>query len=209
LLLQSSNKAPMGVFEPVHLSLNNKGFVPAVSAYQNVIKRWKGDDRRDLMKSMPIKDMGTQGEKILDVDLLSNISKDNVYPDADTPNLLFDGVRFAELPICHIKTSKNNTIIHISDSTGKKKLAYRSCGMEGFKNTRKGTNIAAQTTAVAISTEVQKKGVLNIRVKIQGLGPGRMSAVKGLQMAGMNIVSVTDNTPISWNPPRPRKARRL
>lgn len=27
----------------------------------------------------------------------------------------------------------------------------RSCGMEGFKNTRKGTNIAAQATAISLS----------------------------------------------------------
>jgi len=27
----------------------------------------------------------------------------------------------------------------------------RSCGIEGFKNTRKGTNIAAQATAISIS----------------------------------------------------------
>lgn len=34
-------------------------------------KRWKADDRRELIKSMPIKDMGTQGEKQLDVDLIN------------------------------------------------------------------------------------------------------------------------------------------
>lgn len=29
---------------------------------------------------------------------------------------------------------------------------YRSCGIEGFKNTRKGTNIAAQATAISFSS---------------------------------------------------------
>lgn len=28
---------------------------------------------------------------------------------------------------------------------------YRSCGVEGFKNTRKGTNIAAQATAISLA----------------------------------------------------------
>lgn len=28
----------------------------------------------------------------------------------------------------------------------------RSCGIEGYKNTRKGTNIAAQATAISFST---------------------------------------------------------
>lgn len=32
------------------------------------------------------------------------------------------------------------------------KILIRSCGMEGFKNTRKGTNIAAQATAIGLAT---------------------------------------------------------
>lgn len=52
-------------------------------------------------------------------------------------------------------------------------------------------------------------GVDTIRIAIQGLGPGRMSSVKGLQMGGMKIVAIADTTPISWKPPRARKARRL
>lgn len=28
----------------------------------------------------------------------------------------------------------------------------RSCGIEGFKNTRKGTNIAAQATAISVGS---------------------------------------------------------
>lgn len=63
---------------------------------------------------------------------------------------MYDGVRFADLPICYIKSSKNNTLIHITDKLGAE-IVFRSCGMDGFKNTRKGTNIAAQTTAIAIS----------------------------------------------------------
>jgi len=177
------------------------------SCYRIESKRWKSEDRRVLIESTPVKDMGTQGEKQLDVDLV-NFSKEDVYPDADTPNILFNGVRYAELPICHIKASKNNTIMHVTNAGGSL-IAYRSCGMDGFKNTRKGTNIAAQTTAVAISGAAKEKGVSIVRVKVQGLGPGRMSAVKGLQMAGIKVASITDCTPISFTPPRPRKARRL
>jgi len=28
-------------------------------------------------------------------------------------------------------------------------------------------------------------------------------------MGGLDIISVTDKTPVSWNPPRPRKRRKL
>jgi hypothetical protein len=36
-------------------------------------ERWKSEDRRVLIQSMPIKDMGTQGERELDIDLVQNM----------------------------------------------------------------------------------------------------------------------------------------
>lgn len=50
----------------------------------------------------------------------------------------------------------------------------RSCGMEGFKNTRKGTNIAAQATAISIATRIMERGIKSVRIAVRGLGPGRM-----------------------------------
>jgi small subunit ribosomal protein S11 len=93
-----------------------------------------------------------------------------LFPDEDTPNRIFDGIPFCQLPICDIKVSSNNTILSLSDYKGmflarisniSKQTHHllvtglpqmlRSCGMEGFKNTRKGTNIAAQATAISLS----------------------------------------------------------
>lgn len=54
-----------------------------------------------------------------------------------------------------------------------------------------------------------QRGMQTVRVVVRGLGPGRTSAIKGLQMGGLNIVSITDATRVSDNPPRPRKARRV
>lgn len=65
--------------------------------------------------------------------------------------MLINGDPFKDIPICNIRVSKNNTIITITDAPGVPKL-LRSCGIEGFKNTRKGTNIAAQATAISVST---------------------------------------------------------
>lgn len=39
----------------------------------------------------------------------------------------------------------------VTDAKGTPQI-IRSCGMEGFKNTRKGTNIAAQATAISLSS---------------------------------------------------------
>ncbi|CAG9581020.1 unnamed protein product [Danaus chrysippus] len=158
-------------------------------------------------KRIPADDEGVQGEKIIDIDSVLQ-TKQNLFPTADSDNLLFDGVPYKDLAICNIRVSHNNTIFTITDAEGKVKL-LRSCGIEGFKNTKKGTNIAAQTTAINIASKAIEKGFRTMRVRVRGLGPGRLSAVKGLQMGGLQIVSVTDNTRVSWNPPRPRKAKRL
>lgn len=47
------------------------------------------------------------------------IRKDNLFPDEDTPNRLFYGIPFKELPVFNIKVSPNNTIISLTDYKGK------------------------------------------------------------------------------------------
>ncbi|VVD02481.1 28S ribosomal protein S11, mitochondrial [Leptidea sinapis] len=165
-----------------------------------------GTERFDH-KRIPADDEGVQGEKIIDLDSVLK-QKKNLFPTLDSDNNLYDGVPYKSLPICNVRVSQNNTIFTITDAEGSVKL-IRSCGIDGFKNTKKGTNIAAQTTAISIATKAIDRGFRTIRVRVRGLGPGRLSAVKGLQMGGLQIVSVTDATHVSWNPPRPRKARRL
>ncbi|EPY85571.1 28S ribosomal protein S11, mitochondrial-like isoform 2 [Camelus ferus] len=88
-------------------------------------------------------------------------------------------------------------------------LACTSCGTEGFRNAKKGTGIAAQTAGIAAAAKATGKGVTHVRVVVKGLGPGRLSAIKGLTMGGLEVISITDNTPIPHNGCRPRKARRL
>jgi len=155
---------------------------------------------------LPVSDEGTEGEKLIDID--SVVTDSNIFPDENTPNRMFNGVPFKEIPIINIKVTPNNTIFTVTDHKGVIKI-LRSCGIEGFKNARKGTNIAAQATAITLSARALEQGYKSVRVTVRGLGPGRMSAIKGLQMGGMNIVSVTDNTRVTWQPLRPRKARRL
>ncbi|XP_045602865.1 small ribosomal subunit protein uS11m [Procambarus clarkii] len=168
----------------------------------------KAEDRKEMLASMPKMDEGTEGEVSIDID--SNIRGfGGMFPDENTPDLIFDGVRFADLPILHAKFSKNNTLLILTDAKGVVKLT-RSCGLEGFKNARKGTNIAAQATAISMATRALDRGMKNVRVKVYGLGAGRMSAMKGLTMGGLNVVSITDSTPIMFtDSPRPRKAKKL
>ncbi|XP_037950463.1 30S ribosomal protein S11-like [Teleopsis dalmanni] len=168
----------------------------------------KVEDRKEMLASMPAKDEGTAGERSVDIDTLIGKKKEKFFPNANTPQQLFNGIPFSELPICNIRVSPNNTIISVTDYKGTTRF-IRSCGIEGFKNTRKGTNIAAQATAITIGSKSMEIGWKSVRVQVRGLGPGRMSAIKGLQMSGLNIISITDNTRVTWNPPRARKQRSL
>nr|CAG4644320.1 EOG090X0DZ9 [Lepidurus arcticus] len=176
--------------------------------FSTSLQRTKREDRKEMLASLPRADEGTEGEKHVDIDTIVHGQQD-VFPDEHTPNKLINGVRFADIPICHIKATPNNTIIAMTSAAGEINL-LRSCGMEGFRNTRKGTNIAAQATAISFSMKAADKGFNDVRVKVQGLGPGRMSAIKGLTMGGLNVVSITDSTPVSWEvTPRPKKQRKL
>ncbi|XP_067119450.1 small ribosomal subunit protein uS11 [Centruroides vittatus] len=166
----------------------------------------KRDDRKAMMASMPKRDEGVQGEKSFDID--SPMLRKSIFPDENTPNLIFGDTLYSELPIIYIKVTKNNTIMTLTDYKGKF-IVGRSCGMEGFKNTRKGTNVAAQATAISMSLKALENDCKNVRVVIKGLGPGRMSSIKGLQIGGLDIVSITDKTPVPEPGPRARKARRI
>ncbi|MCD6408081.1 30S ribosomal protein S11 [bacterium] len=111
--------------------------------------------------------------------------------------------------IAHIKSTFNNTIITITDPEGRV-LIQGSAGQVGFKGTRKGTPFAAQLTAENVAKRAQS--LLNMKevdVKVKGPGPGRETAIRALESAGLNVVSIKDVTPIPHNGCRPPKRRRV
>ncbi|GLG96937.1 Putative mitochondrial ribosomal protein [Gryllus bimaculatus] len=137
------------------------------------LPRSKREDKREMLASMPVPDEGTEGEKTVDVDSLVQRAG-NIYPDKSTFSTLYDGIPFSEIPIFNISVTKNNTVFSVTDAKGVVKL-FRTCGLEGFKNARKGTNVAAQATAIALGSKAYERGFKTVRVRVRGLGPGRMT----------------------------------
>uniref|UniRef100_A0A023FRU3 Putative ribosomal protein n=1 Tax=Amblyomma cajennense TaxID=34607 RepID=A0A023FRU3_AMBCJ len=166
----------------------------------------KAEDRKAMMASLPKKDEGTIGEKLVDVD--PSHTEWSMFPDEDTPNRLFDGIPFRDIPVCYIKCSLNNTLMTLVEASGKC-LTQKSGGTEGYRNARKGTTVAAQAAALSFCHAAQLRDIRNIRVVVKGLGPGRLASIRGLQMGGLNVISITDRTPAPEKCPRPRKAKRL
>ncbi|MFO7651446.1 MAG: 30S ribosomal protein S11 [bacterium] len=110
--------------------------------------------------------------------------------------------------VAHIITSFNNTMVTIADPTGAV-VSWSSSGRVGFKGSKKGTPFAAGQCAEAAAKEASALGVRKLEVLISGPGPGRESAIRSLQNAGLDILSIRDVTPIPHNGCRPPKQRRV
>lgn len=108
----------------------------------------------------------------------------------------------------HIKSTFNNTIISLSDNYGNV-ISWASSGMSGFKGSRKNTPYAAQISAENAAKAAMALGLKSIDVEVKGPGSGREAAIKSLQAAGLDIMSIKDITPIPHNGCRPPKRRRV
>jgi small subunit ribosomal protein S11 len=109
---------------------------------------------------------------------------------------------------CHIRASFNNTIITFADPQGNV-IAWGSAGASGFKGSRKSTPYAAQIAAQNAARAAMEAGLREVDVLVQGPGPGRESAIRALQQAGVRVRSIADKTPIPHNGCRPPKKRRV
>ena len=108
----------------------------------------------------------------------------------------------------HIRSSFNNTIVTITDTNGNA-LSWASAGEMGFRGSRKSTPYAAQTAAETAAKAAMEHGLKTVEVFVKGPGQGRESAIRALQTAGLEIVSINDVTPIPHNGCRPPKRRRV
>ena len=108
----------------------------------------------------------------------------------------------------HIQATFNNTIVTLTDPTGNV-LSWSSSGANGFKGSRKSTPFAAQVTAEQAARRAMEHGLRTVDVFVKGPGSGREMAIRALQSAGVNVISITDTTPIPHNGCRPPKRRRV
>ena len=131
---------------------------------------------------------------------MANVAKKSVKKRRDRKNV--------ESGAAHIRSSFNNTIVTITDTHGNT-ISWASAGEMGFKGSRKSTPYAAQTAAETAAKLAMEHGLKTVEVYIKGPGQGRESAIRALQTAGLEIVSIKDVTPIPHNGCRPPKRRRV
>ena len=113
-----------------------------------------------------------------------------------------------EAGVAHIRSTFNNTIVTISDTTGAV-LSWASAGGMGFRGSKKSTPFAAQTAAETAAKAAMEHGLKIVEVYVKGPGSGREAAIRALQTVGLEVKMIKDVTPIPHNGCRPPKRRRV
>ena len=108
----------------------------------------------------------------------------------------------------HIQASFNNTIVTLTDAQGNA-LSWSSAGSLGFRGSRKSTPYAAQMAAETATKAALIHGLKTVDVFVKGPGSGREAAIRSLNANGLQVLSITDVTPVPHNGCRPPKRRRL
>ncbi len=108
----------------------------------------------------------------------------------------------------HIKASFNNIIISITNNQGQV-ISWSSAGKMGFRGSKKNTPYAGQVSSQDCCKVATDLGVKKVDVFVKGPGAGRESAIRTLQAAGLEVMSIKDITPMPHNGCRPPKRRRV
>jgi len=109
--------------------------------------------------------------------------------------------------VAHIHSTFNNTIVTISDPEGNA-ISWSSAGALGYKGSKKSTPFVAGMASEAAAKAALDQGVQKVDVEVKGPGPGREAAIRSLAVAGLDIISIKDVTPVPHNGCRPPKKPR-
>jgi len=128
---------------------------------------------------------------------------------AEKPKILkAKGSKNVHTGVVHVTASFNNTIVSVADAAGNV-VGWSSSGKMGFRGSRKSTAYAAQLVAQDACRQAMAHGLKQAEVRVKGPGAGRESAVRAIQNLGIDVLKISDVTPIPHNGCRPKKARRV
>ncbi len=119
--------------------------------------------------------------------------------------------------VAHIYASYNNTIIHITDVSGRESIAKCSGGMVTKSHRLESSPTTAMLAAKKAAETALEKGVrgLHVRIKAPGghngpmnPGPGAQAAVRALSRTGIKVGIIQDATPVPHDSCRKRGGRK-
>ncbi|MFZ1970824.1 MAG: 30S ribosomal protein S11 [Candidatus Nanoarchaeia archaeon] len=115
--------------------------------------------------------------------------------------------------IIHIYTSFNNTIVHVTDMSGRT-LSKVTGGMVTKHSRLKANPTIAMFIAKRVSEEIMPLGIKSLYVRIRAKtgnatpGPGAHAIIKSLSRSGFKILNILDITRIPRGGPKVKGGRR-
>jgi len=119
--------------------------------------------------------------------------------------------------VLHLYSSKNNTILHVTDITGAETISIKSGGQMVKSSREEGSPYAAMQAAIQLSSELSEKGINGIHIKVRAQGgqsgsryPGKgaQAAIRAISRTGLSIGKIEDVTPIPHDGCRPKGGKR-
>lgn len=106
--------------------------------------------------------------------------------------------------VAHIYSSKNNTIITVTDSTGAETIAKCSGGMVTDADRKEGSPGTAMMAAQKIADAAKSKGIVGVHIYVRAPGghgskipgQGAQAAIRTIARSGLRIGRIEDVTPI-------------
>jgi len=119
--------------------------------------------------------------------------------------------------ILNIYSSKNNTILHVTDITGAETISIKSGGQVVRSQREESSPYAAMQAAIRVAKEIRDKGVVGVHIKVRAPGghngpryPGKgaQAAIRVISRSGMQIGRIEDVTPVAYGGCRPKGGKR-
>jgi len=106
--------------------------------------------------------------------------------------------------VAHVYSSKNDTIITLTDLSGAETIAVGSGGMMVNADSQEGSPYAAMQAAYKVAAAAKEKGITNVNIEIRAPGghgaktpgAGAQAVVRVLARSGLRVNRIGDVTPI-------------
>ncbi|MGC8649133.1 MAG: 30S ribosomal protein S11 [Candidatus Micrarchaeia archaeon] len=108
------------------------------------------------------------------------------------------------IAVAHVYSSKNDTIVTLTDLSGEETIAVGSGGMMVSADSQEGSAYAAMQAAYKVATIAKDRGIKFINLKIRAPGghnqktpgAGAQAVIRVLARSGLRINKIEDVTPI-------------
>ena len=99
---------------------------------------------------------------------------------------------------CRAAVEGVDVVHHVAGLIAADEAGFMRANAEGTRNVLE-----------ACAEKAKEFGIRKVRVMVKGPGAGRETAIRTLQTAGLDVVSIKDVTPVPHNGGRPKERRRI